>query len=485
MAATSASRATRYRESPHGARAASSRRLQPTALVHEAYLRVAGAGQNARWDRRGHFFAAAALAMRRILVERARHHQRLKHGAGGERVDLDSAIAGADPGLTDLVAIDEALTRLEQTDARKAQESSRCAILPASASRKRPTPSISPPRRSRTSGSSPERGSYRALDPAGRRAGRIVTPEASQAESIFLALADLESDGPRGAARRPLRSRRCGCAPKSTPCWRQSTSPTTSSIPSRCRRSIPPASTGRSSPERGFGDYLVLHALGSGGMGVVYAAQQDCPHRTVAIKVLHRGARRREIAKRFELEAELLGRLQHPGIAQVYAFNAGDRVTPAYLVMELVPGPPITEFAQAHALPYMARVALGARVCEAHSPCARTRDRSSRPEAGERADVRRRPAEDSGFRDRACRRPGSAALHDSDPARRAGRHAAVHEPRAAARPARPRRPQRCVQRGRPDLSPALRTSAHRPGPGAVCRGVAPSARGRAGAARPD
>jgi RNA polymerase sigma factor (TIGR02999 family) len=59
--------------------------------------------------------------MRRILVERARHHQRLKHGAGGERVDLDSGLAAADPRLTDIVAIDEALTRLEQTDARKAK----------------------------------------------------------------------------------------------------------------------------------------------------------------------------------------------------------------------------------------------------------------------------------------------------------------------------------------------------------------------------
>jgi RNA polymerase sigma factor (TIGR02999 family) len=95
--------------------------LQPTALVHEAYLRVAGPDQRARWDRRGHFFAAAALAMRRILVERARHYQRMKHGGGGQRVDLDSAIAGADPALTDLVAIDEALTRLEQTDPRKAR----------------------------------------------------------------------------------------------------------------------------------------------------------------------------------------------------------------------------------------------------------------------------------------------------------------------------------------------------------------------------
>jgi len=95
--------------------------LQPTALVHEAYLRVAGDGPERRWDRRGHFFAAAALAMRRILVERARHYQRIKHGSGAERVDLDSAMLRADPALTDLVAVDEALTRLEQTDARKAK----------------------------------------------------------------------------------------------------------------------------------------------------------------------------------------------------------------------------------------------------------------------------------------------------------------------------------------------------------------------------
>src|SRR5215213_1424182 len=71
--------------------------LQPTALVHEAYLRVAGERQATRWDRRGHFFAAAALAMRRILVERARHYQRIKHGSGGERVELDTAIMRADP----------------------------------------------------------------------------------------------------------------------------------------------------------------------------------------------------------------------------------------------------------------------------------------------------------------------------------------------------------------------------------------------------
>ena len=95
--------------------------LQPTALVHEAYMRVSGDDQARRWDRRGHFFAAAALAMRRILVERARHYQRLKHGSAEQRVELDSGIMRADPALTDLVAVDEALSRLEQTDPRKAQ----------------------------------------------------------------------------------------------------------------------------------------------------------------------------------------------------------------------------------------------------------------------------------------------------------------------------------------------------------------------------
>src|SRR6187397_2846114 len=79
--------------------------LQPTALVHEAYLRVSSQPQ--QFDRRGHFFAAAALAMRRILVERARHYRRIKHGAGGAHVEVDEAIAGVDPDLTDVLAIDE------------------------------------------------------------------------------------------------------------------------------------------------------------------------------------------------------------------------------------------------------------------------------------------------------------------------------------------------------------------------------------------
>ena len=99
----------------------SNQTLQPTALVHEAYLRVAGDQQDRQWDRRGHFFAAAATAMRRILIERARHYQRIKHGSSAERVELDSGMMRVDPALINLVAVDEALTQLEATDPRKAQ----------------------------------------------------------------------------------------------------------------------------------------------------------------------------------------------------------------------------------------------------------------------------------------------------------------------------------------------------------------------------
>lgn len=95
--------------------------LQPTALVHEAYLRLAGDGADRRWDRRGHFFGAAAIAMRRILVERARRADRHRHGGGYVQVALDPDHPGTVTRLPDVIAIDEALTALEHLDARKAR----------------------------------------------------------------------------------------------------------------------------------------------------------------------------------------------------------------------------------------------------------------------------------------------------------------------------------------------------------------------------
>src|SRR5215218_9270743 len=83
--------------------------LQPTALVHEAYLRLVGGAQPQDWNGRGHFFGAAAEAMRRILVEAARRKGRLRHGGGRRRVDLDRVSAVSEPPDDDLLALDEAL----------------------------------------------------------------------------------------------------------------------------------------------------------------------------------------------------------------------------------------------------------------------------------------------------------------------------------------------------------------------------------------
>src|SRR5215510_12616459 len=86
--------------------------LQPTALVHEAYLRLVGDADERRWNSRGHFFGAAAEAMRRILVESARRKSRVKHGGELQRVDLDALDVPVRPASEEILALDEALTRL-------------------------------------------------------------------------------------------------------------------------------------------------------------------------------------------------------------------------------------------------------------------------------------------------------------------------------------------------------------------------------------
>jgi RNA polymerase sigma factor (TIGR02999 family) len=95
--------------------------LQPTGLVHEAYLRLVDVEQAQQWDSRGHFFAAAAEAMRRILVENARRKQRIKHGGRMRQVELDKMrLAGSVPD-DDILAVNEALDALEQVDQAAAQ----------------------------------------------------------------------------------------------------------------------------------------------------------------------------------------------------------------------------------------------------------------------------------------------------------------------------------------------------------------------------
>lgn len=96
--------------------------LQATALVHEAYIRLIGKDDAQRWDSRGHFFCAAAEAMRRILIERARQKRSLKRGGNLERIELD----GVEPkflpmACDDILGLDEAIQKLAQKDPRKAE----------------------------------------------------------------------------------------------------------------------------------------------------------------------------------------------------------------------------------------------------------------------------------------------------------------------------------------------------------------------------
>jgi len=94
--------------------------LGPTALVHEAYIRLVGKNDPG-WQNRGHFFAAAAEAMRRILIESARRKRRIRHGGGREKLEISDQMLEVFDNRVDLLALDEALTLLNKEDAGKAK----------------------------------------------------------------------------------------------------------------------------------------------------------------------------------------------------------------------------------------------------------------------------------------------------------------------------------------------------------------------------
>jgi RNA polymerase sigma factor (TIGR02999 family) len=95
--------------------------LQATALVHEAYLRLVDGDKVQHWDSRGHFFAAAAEAMRRILIDQSRRKRRPKHGGDRSRVSLDMALSLGETPDDDLLALDEALEKLDRAEPAKAK----------------------------------------------------------------------------------------------------------------------------------------------------------------------------------------------------------------------------------------------------------------------------------------------------------------------------------------------------------------------------
>ncbi len=115
------------------------------------------------------------------------------------------------------------------------------------------------------------------------------------------------------------------------------------------------------------GDYRIIRIIGEGGMGTVYEAEQAIPRRRVALKAIRQGLASPELVRRFEHEAHILGRLHHPGIAQIYEAGAADAEHPnlAFIAMEYVDGLPLTDHAEAHKLSIRQRVELAIKVCDA------------------------------------------------------------------------------------------------------------------------
>ena len=124
-------------------------------------------------------------------------------------------------------------------------------------------------------------------------------------------------------------------------------------------------------PEK-IGDFRIIEELAHGGMGIVYVAEQDRPRRRVALKVIRPGMASRQMLRRFELEAHVLGQLQHPGIAQIYEagvadihVNGGRSARLPFFAMELIRGKPIDEYAISESLTTAQRLELMAKVCDA------------------------------------------------------------------------------------------------------------------------
>jgi RNA polymerase sigma factor (TIGR02999 family) len=148
--------------------------LQATALVHEAYLRLVDVDKVQRWDSRGHFFAAAAEAMRRILVNRALEKRCLKRGGGWKRIDLDGLAVVEDASDEDLIAIDEAVGRLaeENQSTLELANGSRVVCLPGKEGASRPARQDQPAARPAPAGA---RTAARAA-PLRTAAGRAALP---------------------------------------------------------------------------------------------------------------------------------------------------------------------------------------------------------------------------------------------------------------------------------------------------------------------
>ena len=336
--------------------------LQPSDLVHEAVIRLREVGVLANAPNSRFLFAAAAEAMRRILVDHARHHRTLKCNGNRVRVSwMRSLVAIEDQGL-DVIALHEALDRLAQERpgqqivtlrffgglsvpevaeslgiSKRTVEYDWTFARPGSGGQLgRPRNDDSPKRRPAIWPSS--RGEQRALRP-GRACAHCWPACAQSRPLIWLRRPMLKRRSGRRQERKraqeeippyplevPSLSEACRGGPPPPSTWRRPT-------PAAVRKRLPklPRRPIAEGPGTRIGPYKLLQKIGEGGMGVVYMAEQEEPvRRSVALKIIKPGMDTEQVIARFEAERQALALMDHPNIAKV--LDAGDhRHRPALL----------------------------------------------------------------------------------------------------------------------------------------------------------
>ena len=342
--------------------------LQATALVHEAYLRLVDVERAEHWNGRGHFFAAAAEAMRRILIENARRKQAAKAGGGRQRLELLDAELAVDSTGDELFAVDEALSRLAEEHPRAArlvhlrfflgqtleEAAAHLGLQPRTAYRDwayarawlrreldRGTEAI----RSGKSvfGFRETLCQVLSADFALTTVGLVGEPRErwhdGRARLVTIDLPEaIGVPSPRTAppiSTKPVATSQ-GFGPNSMPSWRHTTDwaeefcvTDQGTARRRSRRVGCAAAFPGSSEAVGAvlaGPYKLIEQIGEGGMGSVWMAQQTEPvKRLVAVKLIKAGMDSRQVIARFEAERQALALMDHPNIARVLDAGTTER----------------------------------------------------------------------------------------------------------------------------------------------------------------
>ena len=349
--------------------------LNATALVHEAYLRLVG-DQN--FDGRGHFVAAAAEAMRRILIENARRKSRHKHGGQNQRVEI-ADVAAPTPNER-LLALDEALTQLGLEDPAVARivelrhfgglgHEQIAATLGITVYEVRQKWTYARAWLRECAG---RLAFFRQLAPF-RRIDGVESIGADPCQSIPSRVQAIFLVAVEQADRAAILDRECGndleLRRRVEALLKAHDEPASYldqpavELAELNRTIDEPPITER--PGSMIGPYKLKEQIGEGGFGLVFVAEQQEPvKRKVALKVIKPGMDTREVMARFTAERQALAMMDHPNIARVLDAGATDSGRP-YFVMELVRGIPITEYCDQNQLSPRDRLELFVTVCQA------------------------------------------------------------------------------------------------------------------------